>query len=66
MTDAPADYLEGMLRAIVGIRLPITRLQGANKLSQNRSAEDVAGVRKALSTSTDPLDHALAAQMRPF
>lgn len=29
VADAPADYLEGMLRAIVGIRLPITRLQGA-------------------------------------
>lgn len=63
-TDAPADYLDGMLRAIVGIRLPITRLQGARKLSQNRSAEDIAGVRAGLAASTDYLDNQLAAQMR--
>ena len=62
--DAPADYIDGMLRAIVGIRLPIARLQGARKLSQNRSAEDIAGVREGLGASTDYLDNQLAAQMR--
>lgn len=64
VTDAPSDYLEGMLRAIVGIRLPIARLQGARKLSQNRSAQDIAGVRDGLSSSPDYLDNQLAAQMR--
>ncbi|MNM43377.1 Protease synthase and sporulation protein PAI 2 [compost metagenome] len=64
VTDAPADYLDGMLRAIVGIRLPITRLQGARKLSQNRSAQDIEGVREGLSNSPDHLDNQLAAQMR--
>ncbi|MDR2307055.1 MAG: FMN-binding negative transcriptional regulator [Paucimonas sp.] len=64
VADAPADYLEGMLRAIVGIRLPISRLQGARKLSQNRSAEDIAGVRAGLGASTDYLDNRLAAHMR--
>jgi transcriptional regulator len=64
VTDAPADYLDGMLRAIVGIRLPIARLQGARKLSQNRSAQDIAGVREGLSSSADYLDNQLAAQMR--
>jgi len=64
VTDAPAEYIEGMLRAIVGIRLPIARLQGARKLSQNRSAQDIAGVRDGLSSSTDYLDNQLAAQMR--
>jgi len=64
VADAPADYLEGMLRAIVGIRLPIARLQGARKLSQNRSAQDIAGVREGLATSPDYLDNQLAAQMR--
>lgn len=64
VTDAPADYIEGMLRAIVGIRLPIARLQGARKLSQNRSAEDYAGVREGLGASRDPLDRQLAAHMR--
>ena len=64
VADAPADYLDGMLRAIVGIRLPITRLQGARKLSQNRSAQDIAGVREGLAASPDYLDNQLAAQMR--
>ncbi len=64
VSDAPADYLDGMLRAIVGIRLPIARLQGARKLSQNRSAQDIAGVREGLSASTDQLDNQLAAHMR--
>ena len=43
VSDAPADYIDGMLRAIVGIRLPIQRLQGARKLSQNRAEQDIAG-----------------------
>ncbi|WP_087500947.1 FMN-binding negative transcriptional regulator [Pseudomonas sp. SID14000] len=64
VTDAPHDYLDGMLRAIVGIRLPITRLQGARKLSQNRSEQDIAGVREGLSASPDYLDNQLAAHMR--
>ncbi len=64
--DAPSDYIEGMLRAIVGFRLPISRIQGARKLSQNRSAEDVAGVRDGLASSTDAQDNQLAAQMRPL
>lgn len=64
VADAPADYLDGMLRAIVGIRLPIARLQGARKLSQNRSAQDIAGVRDGLSASPDYLDNQLAAHMR--
>ncbi|MBA6118534.1 FMN-binding negative transcriptional regulator [Pseudomonas sp. NC26] len=64
VADAPRDYLDGMLRAIVGIRMPIARLQGARKLSQNRSAQDIAGVREGLSNSSDYLDNQLAAQMR--
>lgn len=63
VTDAPRDYLDGMLRAIVGVRLPITRLQGARKLSQNRSEQDIAGVREGLSASPDYLDNQLAAHM---
>lgn len=66
VSDAPSDYIEGMLRAIVGFRLPISRIQGARKLSQNRSAEDVAGVRNGLASSSDPQDNQLAAQMRPL
>ncbi len=42
--DAPRAYIEGQLRAIVGVELLITRIEAKAKLSQNRPAADVAGV----------------------
>jgi transcriptional regulator len=44
VADAPPDYIDTMLRAIVGIEIEVTRLEGKFKLSQNRSAEDRTGV----------------------
>jgi transcriptional regulator len=44
VTDAPADFIDGMLKGIVGFALPIARLEGKWKMSQNRPAEDRAGV----------------------
>jgi transcriptional regulator len=65
VTDAPRDYLDGMLKAIVGVALPIRRLEGKWKLSQNRPAADVAGVRAGLAASPDSRDRELAAAMKP-
>lgn len=65
VSDAPREYIDAMLRAIVGFALPIRRLEGKWKLSQNRSASDQAGVRTGLATSNNPRDHELAAQMNP-
>lgn len=62
--DAPADYLDGMLKAIVGFAIPIERLQCNRKLSQNRSAIDREGVRSGLAASADPLDNHLSALMQ--
>ena len=42
--DAPRAFIEGQLRAIVGIELLISRVEAKAKLSQNRPAADVAGV----------------------
>jgi transcriptional regulator len=42
--DAPAAYVEGQLRAIVGVELRISRVEAKAKLSQNRPAADIAGV----------------------
>jgi transcriptional regulator len=42
--DAPRAYIEGQLRAIVGIELEITRIEAKAKLSQNRPTADVDGV----------------------
>jgi transcriptional regulator len=44
VTDAPPDFVEGQLRAIVGIEIAVQSAQGKAKLSQNRSAEDRRGV----------------------
>jgi len=63
VSDAPDDYLDAMLRAIVGFALPIRRLEGKWKLGQNRSPADQAGVRQGLAASLDPRDQALAARM---
>ena len=44
VSDAPADFVDSMLRAIVGIEIEVVRVEGKFKLSQNRSAEDRTGV----------------------
>ncbi|NWD51186.1 FMN-binding negative transcriptional regulator [Pseudomonas gingeri] len=62
--DAPAPYIDSMLKAIVGFALPIQRLEGKRKLSQNRSAADIAGVQQGLAASADSQDQALAHLMR--
>ena len=41
--DAPRPYIEGQLRAIVGIEVRLDRVVGKWKLGQNRSDEDIAG-----------------------
>jgi transcriptional regulator len=48
VTDAPADFIDGMLKGIVGFALPIARLEGKWKMSQNRPPADRAGVVEGL------------------
>ena len=54
VSDAPADYVQQMLRAIVGIRIPLLRLVGKWKISQNRDAADRLGVARGLNASGLP------------
>ena len=49
VTDAPADYIDTLLGAIIGVEIEITKLEGKWKMSQNRSEEDRASVAKVLS-----------------
>jgi transcriptional regulator len=51
MSDAPKDYIETMLKAIVGIEIEITKIQGKSKLGQNKEHRDIVGVANALSTT---------------
>jgi transcriptional regulator len=46
--DAPPDFMQQMLRAIVGIEIAVDRLEGKWKLSQNRSEADRHGVIRGL------------------
>lgn len=52
--DAPPPYIEGQLRAIVGLELSISRIEAKFKLSQNRSEADVAGVIEGLTAAGRP------------
>ncbi len=48
MGDAPPDYLDAMLQAIVGLEIAVTRWEGKAKLSQNKALRDRQGVVEAL------------------
>lgn len=50
MTDGPKDYIDAMLKAIVGIEVEITRLIGKTKLSQNKDARDVEAAAEGLAS----------------
>jgi transcriptional regulator len=61
--DAPASFIGGMLGAIVGVEVRITRVEAKRKLSQNRNAADRAGVIAGLGASPEPGDMAVARAM---
>jgi transcriptional regulator len=63
-SDAPEDYIATQLRAIVGLRMPIRRLYGKWKMSQNRPDADRSGAMEALEKSDRAEDRAVAAIMR--
>jgi len=44
VSDAPADFVEGLLKAIIGIEIPIASIVGKWKVSQNRGSADAEGV----------------------
>ena len=58
--DAPEAFVASQLKGIVGLRLPIARLEGKAKMSQNRPAADRAGVAKGLAASERATDRAVA------
>jgi len=60
VSDAPAEYIDSMLKAIVGIELRITRLVGKWKMSQNQSAQNRAGVLTGLGNMKTPAAAELA------
>jgi transcriptional regulator len=65
VSDAPADYITSMLRAIVGIEIPVVALTGKWKVSQNRCAADREGVARGLAESGTADGLAMAPLVRP-
>jgi transcriptional regulator len=64
--EAPAAYVDGQLRGIVGVELLITDVEAKAKLSQNRAAADRAGVVEGLAGEPSERGVALARLMTTF
>lgn len=64
VTDAPGDYIGGLLDAVVGIEIPIAKLVGKWKVSQNRPVRDRQGVVAGLQERGDADAEAMAALVR--
>jgi transcriptional regulator len=67
VTDAPPDYIDGQLRAIVGVEIAISSVEAKQKLSQNRSELDregvVAGLREEHGAGNGAVADLMAAQL---
>lgn len=64
VSDAPRDYVDTMLKAIVGIRIPITAIKGKWKTSQNRSLPDKVGTIAGLDARGDDDSQRMAALVK--
>lgn len=60
VSDAPPEFIQTQLRGIVGMRMPITRLEGKRKMSQNRPLGDRTNVAAGLANSARPSELAAA------
>jgi transcriptional regulator len=60
VSDAPEEFIERQVQGIVGLELPIERLEGKWKVSQNRSPADRAGVVAGLRQDGDAASLSLA------
>lgn len=61
--DAPPAFVQAHLRGIVGLRMPISRLEGKRKMSQNRPLADRIGVAEGLAASERASDRVVAAMV---
>jgi len=62
--DAPADFVDMLLKAIVGIEIEVTSWAGKWKVSQNRPAADRDGVAQGLSAQAGEQARAMARQVQ--
>jgi transcriptional regulator len=68
VNDAPPEFVAAQLRGIVGIEIPITRIEGKWKVSQNRTEKDRAGVVSGLrkqGDASEPMAQLVAERLKP-
>jgi transcriptional regulator len=65
VADAPVDYIAAQLRGIVGVRIPVARFEGKDKMSQNRPEVERVGVMAGLAASEYPQDREVATLIQP-
>lgn len=68
VADAPEPFLAAQLKGIVGLQIPIARIEGKWKVSQNRNAADQAGVAEGLrgnGEEADVMAALVAERMKP-
>jgi transcriptional regulator len=61
VSDAPADYIQSQIKGIIGLELPIRRLEGKWKVSQNRNERDRLAVSEGLARRNTPESLAMKA-----
>jgi transcriptional regulator len=61
--DAPEDYIDGMLKGIIGLSLTVSRLEGAWKMQQHRTPADRQGLIDGLAASDDAAARSVASIM---
>ena len=66
VTDAPAPFVTGQLKGIIGIEIEIARMEGKWKASQNRPEADRVGVIAGLRADADPGAEAMAGLVEAF
>jgi len=66
MARLPDDFIDSQIKGIVAFDMPVDRLEGKFKLSQNRSAEDRAGVIVGLEGTGDPTARSVAELMKDY
>ncbi len=64
MSDAPREYIQRMLPAIVGVEIEVKTLEGQWKLSQNQPNANQQGVIEGLSSIDDPASQSVASMVR--
>jgi transcriptional regulator len=65
LDDAPEDYVQMMLKAIIGIEIEVKSLVGKFKLSQNRPAQDYAAVVETIEKSPQEVLQEMRKYMKP-